>query len=93
MPVFRRLIRWALFALAGVAFFASLALSSMYLVMVPKLPDVETLRNVEMQEPMYVYSRDGHVKGPWRRRGTRGKRALLGKTARKWLPACEKSVI
>ena len=61
MPVFRRLIRWALFALAGVAFFASLALSSMYLVMVPKLPDVETLRNVEMQEPMYVYSRDGQL--------------------------------
>ena len=61
MPVFRRLMRWALFALAGVAFFASLALSSMYLVMVPKLPDVEALRNVQMQEPMYVYSRDGQL--------------------------------
>ncbi|MFP7722268.1 penicillin-binding protein 1A [Lysobacter sp. A3-1-A15] len=61
MPVFRRLLRWALIALAGVAFFASLALSSMYLLMVPKLPDVESLRNVQMQEPMYVYSRDGQL--------------------------------
>ncbi|GHA84739.1 penicillin-binding protein 1A [Cognatilysobacter bugurensis] len=61
MPRFRRLLRGALFAAAGLTLLGLLALGSLYFLIAPKLPDVETLRNVEMQEPMYVYSRDGQL--------------------------------
>ncbi|MFD0739201.1 penicillin-binding protein 1A [Lysobacter koreensis] len=61
MPRFRRLLRWALFAFAGLALLGALALGTLYYLIAPKLPDVETLRNVEMQEPMYVYARDGRL--------------------------------
>ncbi|MDQ3618168.1 MAG: penicillin-binding protein 1A [Pseudomonadota bacterium] len=61
MSRFRRLIRWALFAFAGVVLLGALALGTLYFLIVPKLPDVESLRNVEMQEPMYVYTRDGKL--------------------------------
>src|SRR5690606_20471497 len=33
----------------------------LYVVVSSKLPDVQSLRNVELQEPMYVYSRDGRL--------------------------------
>src|SRR5690606_27606441 len=32
-----------------------------YLSVASKLPDIQGLRDVEMQEPMYVYSRDGRL--------------------------------
>lgn len=61
MPRLRRLLRWALFALAGLALLGAIALSTLYYLVAPKLPDVETLRTVEMQEPMYVYAKDGRL--------------------------------
>ena len=61
MPRLRRLLRWALLAFAGLALLGVLALGTLYYLVAPKLPDVETLRNVEMQEPMYVYARDGRL--------------------------------
>ncbi|RPE74823.1 penicillin-binding protein 1A [Vulcaniibacterium tengchongense] len=61
MPRLRRLLRWALFALAGLALLGAIALGTLYYLVAPKLPDVETLRTVEMQEPMYVYARDGRL--------------------------------
>jgi penicillin-binding protein 1A len=61
MPRLRRLLRWALFAFAGVVLLGALALGILYYLVAPKLPDVETLRTVEMQEPMYVYARDGRL--------------------------------
>lgn len=61
MPRFRRLLRWALFALAGLALLGAIALGTLYYLVAPKLPDVETLRTVEMQEPMYVYAKDGRL--------------------------------
>jgi penicillin-binding protein 1A len=61
MPRFRRLLRGALFAAAGLTLLGLLALGSLYFLIAPKLPDVETLRNVEMQEPMYVYAKDGRL--------------------------------
>lgn len=61
MPRFRRLLRGALFAAAGLMLLGLLALGSLYFFIAPKLPDVETLRNVEMQEPMYVYANDGRL--------------------------------
>ncbi|MFC3550835.1 penicillin-binding protein 1A [Lysobacter cavernae] len=61
MPRLRRLLRWALFAFAGLALLGAIALGALYYLVAPKLPDVETLRTVEMQEPMYVYARDGRL--------------------------------
>lgn len=61
MPRFRRLLRWSLIAAASVAVLGAIALGVLYFLIAPKLPDVETLRNVELQEPMYVYSRDGKL--------------------------------
>ncbi len=61
MPRFRRLLRWSLIAAASVALLGAIALGVLYFLIAPKLPDVETLRNVELQEPMYVYSRDGKL--------------------------------
>ena len=61
MPPLRRLLRWALIAFAALALLGAIALGTLYYLIAPKLPDVETLRNVEMQEPMYVYARDGRL--------------------------------
>lgn len=56
-----RLLRWTLIAAASVVLLGVVALGVLYFLITPKLPDVETLRNVELQEPMYVYSRDGRL--------------------------------
>ena len=61
MPPFRRLLRWALLAFAGVALLGLLAAGLLYFLIVPKLPDVDTLRTVELQEPLYVHARDGEL--------------------------------
>ncbi|KQZ60364.1 MULTISPECIES: penicillin-binding protein 1A [unclassified Lysobacter] len=61
MPRFRRLLRWALYAFAGLALLGVIAAGTLYYLIAPKLPDVETLRNVELQEPMYVYAADGRL--------------------------------
>ncbi|CAA9316891.1 MAG: Multimodular transpeptidase-transglycosylase [uncultured Lysobacter sp.] len=58
---FRRFLRGALYTFAGLTVLGLLTLATLYFLISPKLPDVETLRNVEMQEPMYVYSRDGRL--------------------------------
>lgn len=61
MPRLRRLLRWALFALASLAVLGLIAAGAAYALIAPKLPDVEVLRHVELQEPMYVYARDGQL--------------------------------
>ena len=61
MPRLRRLLRWALFAVAGISLLGVLALGTLYMVVSSKLPDVQALRHVELQEPMYVYARDGRL--------------------------------
>jgi len=38
-------------------------LAGAYLYLSPNLPDVETLRDVKLQTPMRVYTRDGHLIG------------------------------
>lgn len=63
MPRLRRLFRWALFVglaltLAGIA-----ALGILYYVVSAKVPDVQALRSVELQEPLYVYASDGRLIG------------------------------
>ncbi|MEO6263500.1 MAG: penicillin-binding protein 1A [Luteimonas sp.] len=61
MSRFRRLLRWALLAFVGASLLGLLALGTLYFVVSSKLPDVQALRNVELQEPMYVYARDGRM--------------------------------
>ncbi|HZH42795.1 MAG TPA: penicillin-binding protein 1A [Lysobacter sp.] len=62
MPRPRRLLRWALLAAAGFLVLGAIVLGVLYVMVAADLPDdVETLRRVEMQEPMYVYARDGQL--------------------------------
>ena len=56
MSLFRRLLRWTLI-LVVVGGLAALAVGGMlYYSIASKLPDVQSLRSVELQEPMYVLS-------------------------------------
>ncbi|KRA17840.1 penicillin-binding protein 1A [Lysobacter sp. Root604] len=61
MPRLRRLLRWALYAFAGLTLLGVIAAGTLYYLIAPKLPDVETLRTIELQEPMYVYAADGRL--------------------------------
>jgi len=56
-----RFLRWALLACVLLGLAAAVAAGFLYYTVSSKLPDVQSLRNVEMQEPMYVYSRDGKL--------------------------------
>lgn len=61
MPRLRRLFRWLLLAVAAMAVLGAIALGTLYFLISPQLPDVESLHNTEMQEPMYVHARDGRL--------------------------------
>jgi len=61
MSRLRRVLRWAFLAVAGISLLGLIALGTLYYVVSSKLPDVQSLRHVEMQEPLYVYSRDGRL--------------------------------
>lgn len=61
MPRFRRLLRWMLIASAGLALLAAVALGALYYVISSELPDISTLRDTEMQEPLYVHAADGKL--------------------------------
>src|SRR5690606_20599040 len=58
---FRRFLRWILFSIIGLGLLGAIAVGTLYYLIAPKLPDVETLHDVELQEPMYVYARDGRL--------------------------------
>ena len=59
MSRFRRFLRWMLLALLAAIVLGALAAGTLYYVVSSRLPDVQSLRHVELQEPMYVYARDG----------------------------------
>src|SRR5690606_25392806 len=61
MSRFRRLLRWALLLFVAAVVLGALALRTVYFVVSAKLPDVQGLRHLALQEPMYVYSRDGKL--------------------------------
>ncbi|UNK58099.1 penicillin-binding protein 1A [Pseudoxanthomonas daejeonensis] len=61
MPRLRRLLRWVLIASAGLALLAAIGLGTLYFILSSRLPEVESLREVEMQEPLYVYAADGQL--------------------------------
>ena len=56
-----RILRWALLACIVLAVAAGAAGAFVYYTVSSKLPEVQSLRDIEMQEPMYVYARDGKL--------------------------------
>ncbi len=63
MSRFRRLFRWAFIAFATLFLLGAIGLGTLYYLVSSKLPDVQSLRNVELQEPLYVYASDGRLIG------------------------------
>ena len=61
MPRFRRWLRWLLALFVAFSLVGAIAIGSLYYVVSSKLPDVQALRNVELQEPMYVYDNEGKL--------------------------------
>ena len=61
MSRFRRLLRWAFLAVAAACLLGAIGLGTLYFVVSSRLPDVQSLRNVELQEPLYVHARDGRL--------------------------------
>lgn len=63
MPRLKRLLGWSLLA-AIITCFAGAAIVGLVVLKInSELPDVDSLRTIELQEPMYVYSRDGKLIG------------------------------
>ncbi len=63
MSRIRRFLRWA-FLLSFIGLLVGGAVFGLvYASVSSKLPDVQTLRNIELQEPLYVYARDGRLIG------------------------------
>src|SRR3546814_8294537 len=61
MPKIRRLLRLALFVgFIGVALGAA-TIGVLYWLIAPRLPDVQVLRDTQMQVPLTVYSREGKL--------------------------------
>ncbi|MEO6227434.1 MAG: penicillin-binding protein 1A [Thermomonas sp.] len=63
MPRLPRLFRWILLGAVTLALLGTIAAGILVYVVSARLPDVQSLRNIELQEPMYVYSRDGQLIG------------------------------
>jgi len=70
MARFVRLLRRLLYLFAGLALLGVIALGVLYWLIAPRLPDVQELRNVQLQVPLSIYSRDGKLM------------ALIGETRR-----------
>ncbi len=61
MARFVRLLRRLLYLFAGLALLGVVALAILYWLIAPRLPDVQELRNVQLQVPLSIYSRDGKL--------------------------------
>ena len=58
---FQKLALWAGAALAGLALVVATLISGAYVFVQPSLPSVEATRQIELQVPLRVYSRDGKL--------------------------------
>jgi penicillin-binding protein 1A len=63
MSRIRRFLRWAFLLCFVGLLLGGLAFAILYASVSSKLPDVQSLRDVELQEPLYVYARDGRLMG------------------------------
>lgn len=57
----RRLFKWAFWSAALLAVLGALAVLIAYWLISPRLPDVQSLRSVELQLPMSVHSKEGKL--------------------------------
>ena len=60
-PRLRRILRWTLLTFAVLVLAGAVVAGVLYARISSGLPDVETLRDVELQEPMYVHASDGSL--------------------------------
>ena len=60
---FLRFLAWAFLACLVLGLAAVAVVGVWYFSVSSKLPDVETLRHVELQEPLYIYAADGRLMG------------------------------
>ena len=63
MPRIPRPLRWILLGFVALALIGTITAAILVYVVSAKLPDVQSLRNIELQEPMYVYASDGRLIG------------------------------
>ncbi len=63
MPRLPRFLRWFLLGAVTLALLGALVVAILVFTISSRLPDVQSLRNIELQEPLYVYSRDGRLMG------------------------------
>lgn len=59
MTYFRRLFRWIAASFLITATFSILIAIGVYFYLVPQLPSIDTLKNVQLQVPLRIYSREG----------------------------------
>ncbi len=59
----KKVFRWLLGAFLTAAILCVVAVGAAYLIISPKLPGVESLRDVQLQVPLRVFSRDGKLIG------------------------------
>ena len=63
MPRFLRILRWFLLGAVAVCAIGALVGGIVLYTVNSRLPDVQSLRDVELQEPLYVYASDGRLMG------------------------------
>ena len=63
MPRLPRTLRLILLGGVTLAVLGAIAVAILVMSLSSRLPDVQTLRTTELQEPMYVYARDGRLMG------------------------------
>ncbi len=60
-PIFRKLVTFGVAATLTLVLLGGLGLLGAWLYLTPKLPDIESLREVKLQVPLRVYARDGSL--------------------------------
>ncbi|GAB1408803.1 penicillin-binding protein 1A [Thermomonas brevis] len=63
MPRLPRFLRWFLLGAVALGLLAVVGVAILVASLSSKLPDVQSLRDVELQEPLYVYAADGRLMG------------------------------
>lgn len=61
MVSFRRIVRWSILLGLVLGAGAAIAFAALYAKVSAELPDVQSLRDIQLQEPMYVYDRQGQL--------------------------------
>lgn len=63
MSRFRRALRWGALVFLALVLLAAVGAGIVYASLNSRLPDVQTIRQTSLQQPLYVYSRDGKLMG------------------------------